>query len=558
MNHMPTDPIRVTLQLNESLQEVIELHEGDDIQRVAAEFCAKYGIASAVQVQIVEEFKRQIRECFGEASLDSYLKKPPRDTREGELKASLGPKEELKSSKGSFRTRERVPSSANPYKDSQFVPGPAKSNPKKDVPALHESKGPQVQPDPDSPTQRLKKFLRAKEEARRSSAGDRANQVSFPPIDDYSNKPDPRDSPGPFSPAKQQPDGQANGSNEEDSQKQNKQCPFASLLNRNNFNTNKTPAKEHRFFNEDDRVSNITPINRTDNISDVQSYLNIDKDLAVDDPYDRDSFDLNDEGRLKDIFENSGYFKRTSKNEQQDRPEKRDSQEPSRSSYQGSSNRAKPAPQKKKERSESKNNSVSFSNRASPLKQQRISEQLEADPVSARPAQEAKKPAQDQHIFETSKQPDAPPTGETRLLFTHPHQKLFEDDFGYDANEEASEMKETVPPAYPVRRHLQKVQVEGAEAIARRESDERRKAGPEKSEETARQTDQQAPTPGRRRAEHVPQARERTEAHRGARPALKKRRHFRQETLDPHLREEQRTKQRPAQREQNQTGRQSS
>ena len=308
MSRLPTEPIKVTLQLNESLQEVIELKQGDDIQRVAADFCAKYGISSAVQLQIVEEFKRQIRECFGEASLDSYLRRPTRDAKESELKSSQGPKEEIKSSRGSFKTRERVPAGVNPYKDSQQFSAAAKPIAKKEPASLYESRGPQTLPDPDSPTQRLKKFLRAKEEARRSSAGDRGNNSAFPPIDEYNKKTDTKDSLGPFSPAKQPLEENRNSNNEVDSQKQAKQCPFASLLNRNNFSTNKTPPKDNKFFNEDDRVSNITPINRTDNISDLQSYLNIDRDLAAEDPYDKDSFDLNDEGRLKDIFETSGYF----------------------------------------------------------------------------------------------------------------------------------------------------------------------------------------------------------------------------------------------------------
>jgi hypothetical protein len=179
-------------------------------------------------------------------------------------------------------------------------------------------------------------------------------------------------------------------------------------------------------------------------------------------------------------------------------------------------------------KTDSRNNSVSFSNKASPakpiFKQQRKSDQQDLDPISVHPLPAAKKPAPDKHTFETKMPENSPPPAVNGNVFTQPHHRLFDEDFGFDANEEAIEMKETVATAHLVRRHLQEVQVEGPEAATGRQRHQQRYSDTKKTEETAEPlaSTQKAPA-RRRRTEHLPQARKRAQAHRRARPAIQKR-----------------------------------
>lgn len=494
MSKFKGGPICVTLQLSEDLQEVIELHEGDDINSIASGFCQKYGINSAVQEQIVEEFKRQIRQQFGDSSVDAFLNPP--HLYEGSFKNKPEAKERIVSSNEwsnaenqykqvSENEKQEIKQSKNrnPYKDSHFYHGrdaKADSKLKDEIPnkslktsEIQDSQRFQksaARSDLESPTHKLKQFLRSKEEEKRKTKIPETNLAISSQRDDLSpekgqasnKKPESQyDSKDPFSyQPRENPYIYQSPRHDPKPQTQPSSNPFENLLSKGGFLTNKTPPKNYQEFGEEDRMSNITHLNKTDNGSDIQSIINIERDINTNrnrmDGLVKDSMIFQDDGHLKEIFEKSGYFKKdqarkSAQNEKNDRGT--DGNEDSRSSNQGKGNRGKEKQRKvNKVWDTSPNKLIPLSSNTSPIKTEAPHDRFKK--VSTKKTTQRMQ-NQQQHYFEQAHpitmrnsrlDKDENPLyhSDTNKRANTQRDKVFEDDFGYDDNEEAIEMRRTV------------------------------------------------------------------------------------------------------------------
>lgn len=304
------EPFTLTLQIDQDRQEVIQIQPGMDVEQIADDFCLKYGFDNSFSQLIVGELKRQITEHFGEDALQNYT------ASKASKKTTGGNNEKLPNSvansraktppnnNGANKIKPKVDDGKIPKKtgrESQLQAARNKSNERKELNGMKE---------PDSPGSKLRRYLRATDQQKRSNLVQVDNTSSFkssmkntpkmtphleiPPNHQQNDYPDfgPNDTPinirYPSKPANGNVSSQPNLFNTQSSLS----GPPSPQAN----------AQFGKQAHDEDHVSMIYPMNKTDNQSDIQSMMNMEREL-----------DQDNEEELKGIFENSAYFKATKK-----------------------------------------------------------------------------------------------------------------------------------------------------------------------------------------------------------------------------------------------------